>query len=155
MLLRGTAGGCTEERERDYEVDLGVGSSRFCCSLGNRARDESRCRLGILLDDPAHQRPPSVGRRSYGAVRGAAVVSDSRLRRHEPRGGGRERPSRPARRQVQLPRVTVPKLPLPLIFAHGSPLLVVHAASVMSRRVTFRRKSAELWALLKAATWMT
>ena len=42
-------------RERGYEVDLGVGTSQFRCSLGVRKKGEHRYRLGILVDDSDHQ----------------------------------------------------------------------------------------------------
>jgi hypothetical protein len=55
------AGGLDERlaralRERGFEVDLGVGNSQFRCNLGVRAQGDSRYRVGILLDDPVHQR---------------------------------------------------------------------------------------------------
>jgi AAA domain/REase_MTES_1575 len=43
-------------RERGYEVELGVGTSQFRCSLGVRARGEPHYALGILLDDAVHQK---------------------------------------------------------------------------------------------------
>ncbi len=42
-------------RGRGYEVDVGVGTSQFRCNLGVRARGDVRYRLGILIDDVAHQ----------------------------------------------------------------------------------------------------
>lgn len=45
-------------RERGYEVDLGVGTSQFRCSLGVRLKGEHRYRLGILVDDADHQARP-------------------------------------------------------------------------------------------------
>lgn len=42
-------------RERGYEVELGIGASQFRCNLGVRRPGEARYRLGILLDDSAHQ----------------------------------------------------------------------------------------------------
>jgi hypothetical protein len=45
-------------RERGYEVDLGVGTSQFRCSLGVRRRGEARYRLGLLVDDADHQARP-------------------------------------------------------------------------------------------------
>ena len=43
-------------RDRGYEVDLGVGTSEFRCHLGLRVRGEAHYRLGILLDDGAHEK---------------------------------------------------------------------------------------------------
>jgi hypothetical protein len=40
---------------RGLEVELGVGTSQFRCSLGVRRPGEHRYALGVLLDDPDHQ----------------------------------------------------------------------------------------------------
>jgi hypothetical protein len=45
-------------RARGYEVDVGVGTSRFRCNLGVRRRGEHRYRLGVLIDDAEQQARP-------------------------------------------------------------------------------------------------
>lgn len=43
-------------RQRGHEVEVGVGTSQFRCNLGVRSRSGTNYALGILLDDPTHQK---------------------------------------------------------------------------------------------------
>ncbi len=46
-------------RKNGHEVDVGVGTSRFRCHLGIKAKGASKYQLGVLLDDDAQQSLPT------------------------------------------------------------------------------------------------